>query len=194
MGTHMLSRMSGTQRYALFVLIVVVVVVVYLLVSGGLDGLTGGGDDEQPAASETSPALALRTDSVDFGDSEQVGPVEVSVIGITFPEQIRADGIWRTPAQRFAAVHLTMTNRSNQAVDLPLNGLQLVTVDGRAYRADAALSSGEARATAGVAYAPPLVLQPQLTVTVIAVYDIPLDASGLQLRVLGGWSDFELFE
>ena len=33
----MLSGLSGTQRYALFVLIVVVVVVVYLFVSGGLE-------------------------------------------------------------------------------------------------------------------------------------------------------------
>ena len=189
----MLRGMSGTQRYAVFVLVVVVVVIVYLLVSGGLDGLTGGGDDDPQTASEVTTTSALRTEVVEFGDSDLVGPVEVSVTGITFPDQIRADGIWRNPAQRFAAIHLTMTNRSNQAVELPLNGLQLVTSDGRAYLADASLSWGEARATAGVTYAPPLILQPALTISVVAVYDIPLDASGLQLRVLGGWSDFSLF-
>ena len=192
----MLSGLSGTQRYALFVLVVVVVVVIYLFVSGGLDDLTGGGgDDEQQAAVEVSGAPeALRTEAVELGRSELVGAVEVSVIGITFPDQIRAEGVWRSPAQRFAELRLTMTNRSNQAVELPLDGLQLVTVDGRAYLADAALSLGASRVAESVAYAPPLILQPQLTITVIAVYDIPIDASGLQLRVRGGWSDFELFE
>ncbi|MDE2967983.1 MAG: hypothetical protein OXS30_10945 [Chloroflexota bacterium] len=192
----MLSGLSGTQRYALFVLLVVVVVVIYLFVSGGLNDLTGGGDDDQQQAVEepTSAPEALRTVAVEFGQTQQVGPVEVAILGIAFPDQIRAEGIWRSPAQRFAAVHLTMTNRSRQAVELPLDGLQLVTVDGRAYLADAALSLGHARTAEGVAYAPPLILQPQLTITVVAVYDIPLDASGLQLRVRGGWTDFELFE
>ncbi len=190
----MLRNLSGTQRYALFVLIVVVVVVVYLFVSGGLDELTGGGDDDAPAASQAVEATALGIESIVLGEAARVGSVEVSIVGLSFPDQIRAEGLWRSPAQRFAAVQLTMTNRSKQAVQLPLNGLQLVTTDGRAYLADAALSLGQARATTGVAYAPPLILQPQLTITVVAVYDIPLDASGLQLRVLGGWSDFALFE
>ena len=191
----MLSGLSGTQRYALFVLLVVVVVVIYLFVSGGFGDLIGGGDDDdQAVAQPTSAPEALRTVAIEFGESQRVGPIEVSIIGLSFPEQIRAEGIWRTPAQRFAAVHLTMTNRSKQAVELPLDGLQLVTVDGRAYLADAALSLGEARAAESVAYAPPLTLQPQLTITVVAVYDIPLDASGLQLRVRGGWTDFVLFE
>ena len=190
----MLSSLSGTQRYALFVLLVVVVVVIYLFVSGGFEELTGGGDDEQQAAEEVTTSPALRTQAVDFGDSKLVGPIEVSINGITFPDQIRAEGLWRSPAQRFAAVQLTMTNRSKQAVELPLNGLQLVTVDGRAYLADAALSLGAARVAETVAYSPPLILQPQLTITVVAVYDIPIDASGLQLRVRGGWADFALFE
>ena len=191
----MLRNLSGTQRYALFVLVVVVVVVIYLFVSGGFEELTGGGDDDEPqAAQEVTSSPALRTVAIEFGQPKLVGPIEVSVIGITFPDQIRAEGLWRSPAQRFAAIQLTMTNRSKQAVALPLDGLQLVTVDGRAYLADAPLSLGAARTTEGVVYAPPLILQPQLTVTVVAVYDIPIDASGLQLRVLGGWSDFELFE
>ncbi|MYA01594.1 MAG: DUF4352 domain-containing protein [Chloroflexi bacterium] len=191
----MLSGLSGTQRYALFVLLVVIVVVIYLFVSGGLGDLIGGDDEDQQVTEEpTSAPEALRTVAVEFGESQQVGPVEVSIIGLTFPDQIRAEGLWRTPAQRFAAVHLTMTNRSKQAVELPLDGLQLVTVDGRAYLADAALSLGHARAAESVAYSPPLILQPQLTITVVAVYDIPLDASGLQLRVRGGWTDFALFE
>lgn len=191
----MLSSLSGTQRYALFVLVVVVVVVIYLVVSGGLDDLTGGGDDEEERApTELAISPALRTVAIEFGHAKLVGPVEVAIIGLTFPDQIRAEGLWRSPAQRFAAVQLTMTNRSKQAVDLPLEGLQLVTVDGRAYLADEQLSLGAARTAEGVVYAPPLILQPQLTVTVVAVYDIPIDASGLQLRVLGGWSDFELFE
>lgn len=191
----MLSNMSGTQRYAVLVLIVVIVVIVYLFVSGGFDELTGGGSsDSQPVASEVVDSVSLRTEAIEFGEPDQVGPVEVSILGITFPERIRAEGLWRAPAQRFAAVTLTMTNRSRQAVELPLNGLQLVTVDGRAYLADAALSQGQSRIAEGVAYAPPLILQPQLTITVVAVYDIPLDASGLQLRVLGGWTDFALFE
>ena len=191
----MLRNLSGTQRYALFVLVVVVVVVIYLFVSGGFEELTGGGDNDEPqAAQEVTSSPALRTVAIEFGQPKLVGPIEVSVIGITFPDQIRAEGLWRSPAQRFAAIQLTMTNRSKQAVALPLDGLQLVTVDGRAYLADAPLSLGAARTTEGVVYAPPLILQPQLTVTVVAVYDIPIDASGLQLRVLGGWSDFELFE
>ncbi len=191
----MLRNLSGTQRYALFVLVVVVVVVIYLFVSGGFEELTGGGDDDEPqAAQEVTSSPALRTVAIEFGQPKLVGPIEVSVIGITFPDQIRAEGLWRSPAQRFAAIQLTMTNRSKQAVALPLDGLQLVTVDGRAYLADAPLSLGAARTTEGVVYAPPLILQPQLTVNVVAVYDIPIDASGLQLRVLGGWSDFELFE
>ena len=190
----MLSGLSGTQRYALFVLLVVVVVVIYLFVSGGFNELTGGGDDEQQAAAEVSESATLRARAIEFGELELVGPIEVSIIGITFPDQIRAEGIWRSPAQRFAAVQLTMTNRTKQAVELPLDGLQLVTVDGRAYLADAALSLGAARAADGVAYAPPLILQPQLTITVVAVYDIPIDASGLKIRVRGGWTDFDLFE
>ena len=191
----MLSGMSGTQRYAVLVLIVVVVVIVYLFVSGGFDELTGGGDDAQPAAVElTDSPDALRTDAIELGHSELVGPVEVAIVGIAFPDQIRAEGIWRNPAQRFASVTLTMSNRSKQAVELPLDGLQLVTTDGRAYLADAALSLGAARAASTVAYAPPLIIPPQLTITVVAVYDIPLDASGLLLRVRGGWSDFALFE
>ncbi len=190
----MLSSLSGTQRYALFVLVVVVVVVIYLVVSGGLDELLGGGDEEERAPTEVTVSPALRTVAIEFGHAKLVGPVEVTIVGITFPDQVRAEGLWRTPAQRFAAVQLTMTNRSKQAVDLPLTGLQLVTVDGRAYLADEALSLGAARTADGTVYAPPLVLQPQLTITVVAVYDIPIDASGLQLRVMGGWSDFELFE
>ena len=190
----MLSGLSGTQRYALFVLVVVVVVVVYLFVSGGLDDLTGGGDDEQQVVADVASSPTLRTEAIEFGESDLVGPIEVSIIGLTFPDQIRAEGLWRSPAQRFAAVHLTMTNRSNQAVELPIDGLQLVTVDGRAYLADAALSLGAARVAETVAYSPPLILQPQLTITVVAVYDIPIDASGLQLRVRGGWTDFALFE
>ena len=190
----MLSGLSGTQRYALFVLIVVVVVVVYLFVSGGLNDLTGGGDDDQQVAAEVNEIAALIPDAVELGESARVGALEVTIHSITFPDQIRAEGLWRSPAERFAAVRLTMTNRSSQAIELPLNGLQLVTVDGRAYLADAALSLGAARVAEVVSYAPPLILQPQLTVTVIAVYDIPLDASGLQLRVRGGWTDFVLFE
>ena len=192
----MLSSMSGTQRYAVLVLIVVVVVIVYLFVSGGFDELTGGGDDDvQPSAVVlTDSPDALRTDAIELGHSELVGPVEVSIVGISFPDQIRAEGIWRSPAQRFASVTLTMINRSRQAVELPLDGLQLVTTDGRAYLADAALSLGHSRVAEGVAYSPPLILQPQLAITVVAVYDIPLDASGLQLRVRGGWIDFALFE
>ncbi len=191
----MLSGLSGTQRYALFVLIVVVVVVVYLFVSGGLDDLTGGGgDDDQQAAAELSQEQTLVPDAIVLGESARVGAIEVAIHSITFPEQIRAEGLWRSPAERFAAVQLTMTNRSNQAIELPLNGLQLVTVDGRAYLADAALSQGAARVAEEIAYAPPLILQPKLTITVVAVYDIPLSASGLQLRVQGGWTDFALFE
>ena len=191
----MLRNLSGTQRYALFVLVVVVVVVIYLVVSGGLDELIGGGDnDQEQASAEATRSPALRTVAIELGHSKLVGPIEVAIVGIAFPDQIRAEGRWRSPAQRFASVQLTMTNCSNQAVELPLDGLQLVTVDGRAYLADAALSLGAARTAEGVVYAPPLILQPQLTVTVVAVYDIPIDASGLQLRVLGGWSDFELFE
>ena len=190
----MLSGLSGTQRYALFVLLVVVVVVVYLFVSGGLDDLTGGGDDDQQAAQELSQELALIPDAIVLGESARVGAVEVTIQSISFPEQIRAEGLWRSPAERFAAIQLTMTNRSNQAIELPLNGLQLVTVDGRAYLADAALSQGASRVAEVIAYAPPLILQPQLTITVVAVYDIPIDASGLQLRVRGGWTDFALFE
>lgn len=191
----MLRNLSGTQRYALFVLVVVVVVVIYLVVSGGLDELIGGGDnDQEQASAEATRSPALRTVAIELGHSKLVGPIEVAIVGIAFPDRIRAEGLWRSPAQRFASVQLTMTNRSNLAVELPLDGLQLVTVDGRAYLADAALSLGAARTAEGVVYAPPLILQPQLTVTVVAVYDIPIDASGLQLRVLGGWSDFELFE
>ena len=85
-----------------------------------------------------------------------------------------------------------MTNRTDRAQALPLDGVQLVTSDGRAYLADAGLSLGAARTA--LAYAPPMVLQPQLTVTVVAVFEIPLSASGLQLRVHGGWTDFALFE
>ena len=190
----MLSGLSGTQRYAIFVLVVVVVVVVYLFVSGGLEDLTGGGDDDQQVTQELSQEQALIPDAVILGQSARVGAVEVSIQRITFPDQIRAEGLWRSPAERFAAVQLTMTNRSNQAIELPLHGLQLVTVDGRAYLADAALSLGAARVAEVTAYAPPLILQPQLTITVVAVYDIPIDASGLQLRVQGGWTDFALFE
>ena len=188
--------MSGTQRYALFVLIVVIAAVVYLVVSGGLDDLIGGGssDNDEQAAAELSELAVLRADAVEFGEPALVGDIEVSVQSISFPEQIRADGIWRNPAERFATVQLTITNRSKQAIALPIEGLQLVTSDGRAYLADAGLSSGAARVTEGVAYAPPLILQPQLTITVVAVYDIPLDAGGLQLRVSGGWTDFALFE
>ncbi len=185
--------MSGTQRYALFVLVVVVVVVVYLFISGGFNDLTGSGGDE-PQAVEPSEAVDSAPDAIALGESARVGVVEVGIVGIAFPDQIRAQGVWRNPAQRFAAVHLTMTNRSKQAIELPLDGLQLVTGDGRAYLADAELSLGGARAADGVTYAPPLILQPQLTITVVAVYDIPLDASGLQLRVRGGWTDFALFE
>ncbi len=190
----MLRGLSGTQRYALFVLIVVLAVIVYLFVSGGFNDLTGGGSDAPQTAAEPSGADEPVSDAIGFGESARVGSVEVSIIGVTFPDQIRAQGVWRNPAQRFAAVRLTMTNRSRQTVALPLDGLQLVTTDGRAYLADAELSLGAARAADGVAYAPPLILQPQLTITVAAVYDIPLDASGLQLRVGGGWTDFALFE
>ena len=192
----MLSGMSGTQRYALFVLLVVVVVVIYLFVSGGFDDLVGGGgsDNDEQAAAELSETAELIPDAVEFGESARVGAIEVSILSIAFPEQIRADGIWRSPAERFAAVRLTITNQTKQAIPLPIDGLQLVTADGRAYLADAALSSGAARVTEGVAYSPPLTLQPQLTITVVAVYDIPIDASGLQLRVSGGWTDFALFE
>ena len=191
----MLRGMSGTQRYALFVLIVVIAAVVYLFVSGAFDDLIGGGsDNDEQAAAELSELAVLRADAVEFGEPALVGDIEVSVQSITFPEQIRADGIWRSPAERFATVQLTITNRSKQAIALPIDGLQLVTSDGRAYLADAALSSGATRVTEGVAYAPPLILQPLLTITVVAVYDIPLDASGLQLRVSGGWTDFALFE
>ena len=190
----MLGRMSGTQRYALFVLVVVVAVVVYLFVSGGLDELTGGDDDDQQAAEELSQAAELAPDAVAFGESALVGSIQVTIQSISFPDQIRAEGLWRNPAERFAAVRLTLTNRSKQAIPLPLDGLQLVTSDGRAYLADAALSQGAARVAEGVAYSPPLILQPQLTITVVAVYDIPIDASGLLLRVRGGWSDFTLFE
>ena len=191
----MLSGMSGTQRYALFVLLVVVVVVIYLFVSGGFDDLVGGGsDNDEQAAAELSEAAQLVPDAVELGESARVGAIDVSILSVTFPEQIRAEGLWRSPAERFAAVRLTITNRSKQAIPLPIDGLQLVTTDGRAYLADAALSSGAARVTEGVAYAPPLILQPQLTITVVAVYDIPIDASGLQLRVSGGWTDFALFE
>ncbi len=190
----MLRNMSGTQRYALFVLLVVIVVVVYLFVSGGFDSLTGGGDDNEIPISEATTVAELRSEGVTLGESRRVGPIEATITGINFPEQIRADGIWRNPAGRFAAVQMTLTNRSSQAVALPLDGLQLITTDGRAYLADSALSHGAARATEGVVYAPPLTLQPQLTIRVVAVYEIPLDASGLQLRVLGGWTDFELFE
>ena len=191
----MLSGLSGTQRYALFVLVVVVVVVIYLFVSGGFEDLTGGGsDNDQQAAAELSEAAELVPEAIVFGQSARVGAVDVTIQSITFPEQIRAEGLWRSPAERFAAVQLTLTNRTKQAVSLPLDGLQLVTVDGRAYLADAALSLGAARSAGGVAYAPPLILQPQLTITVVAVFDIPIDASGLQLRVRGGWTDFLLFE
>ncbi len=191
----MLRGMSGTQRYALFVLIVVIVVVAYLFASGGISDLTGGGgDDNESTAAQQSVLSELEPAAVALAESALVGAVEVTIEGISFPDQIRADGIWRNPAERFAEVRLQLTNRSAQAVDLPLEGLQLVTSDGRAYRADAALSWGAARVAGSVAYAPPLTLQPQLTITVIAVYDIPLDASGLQLRVLGGWTDFALFE
>lgn len=190
----MLSSMSGTQRYALFVLVVVVVVLVYLFVSGGLDGLTGGGDDEPQTATPQSQSTAPASEAVTFRDTDRVGDLEVAIVAITFPDRIRAEGVWRSPAQRFAQVRLTVTNRSKQAVALPLDGLQLVTTDGRAYLADAALSQGSARYAESVAYAPPLTLQPLLTVTLIAVYDIPLDASGLKLRVRGGWTDFDLFE
>ena len=189
----MLSGLSGTQRYALFVLLVVVVVVIYLVVSGGLEDFIGG-DDDQQAVQQLSQEQALIPDAVLLGESARVGAIEVAIQHITFPNQIRAEGLWRSPAERFAAVQLTMTNRSNQAVELPLNGLQLVTVDGRAYLADAALSLGASRVAEVTAYAPPLILQPQLTITVVAVYDIPIDASGLQLRVQGGYTDFALFE
>ena len=186
--------MSGTQRYALFVLVVVVVVVVYLFVSGGLDGLTGGGDEP-----ETSPPSAVDPtqtvmEAVSLGETDRVGQVDVTIQSIAFPDRIRAEGVWRSPAERFAEVRLTVTNRSKQAVFMPLDGLQLVTSDGRAYLADAALSLGTARYAERVSYAPPLTLQPLLTVTLIAVFDIPLDASGLALRVSGGWTDFALFE
>ena len=156
----MLRNLSGTQRYALFVLIVVIVVVIYLVVSGGFNDLFGGGSDDQQAATELTDVEALAPLAIEFGEPARVGAIEVTIVGITFPNQIRADGIWREPAQRFAAVQLIMTNRGKQAVTLPLDGLQLVTVDGRAYLADAALSLGAARAAAGVAYAPPLILQP----------------------------------
>ncbi len=190
----MLSGLSGTQRYALFVLVVVVVVVVYLFASGGLDDLTGGGSDDEGQAAAAVEVSEIEPDAVPLGDPSLVGSLEVSIDGISFPDQIRAEGIWRSPAERFALVQLTITNRSKQALTLPIDGLQLVTVDGRAYLADAALSSGAARVHDRVAYAPPLVLQPLLTITVIAVYDIPLDATGLQLRVSGGWTDFALVE
>ena len=189
----MLRNMSGTQRYALFVLVVVVVVVVYLFVSGSFNELTGG-DDQTPSAADDTATAVVASTAVALGATELVGVVQVTIEGVTFPDRIRAESRWRSPAQRFAAVRLTMTNRAQQAVSLPLDGLQLVTVDGRAYLADAVLSLGAARSAGGVVYAPPLTLQPQLTITVIAVYDIPLDASGLRLRVHGGWEEFELFE
>ena len=190
----MLSNMSGTQRYALFVLVVVVVVVVYLFVSGGLDDLTGGGDDDSQQAAVQEDVAVSVAEAVAFRETERVGAIDVMVETIAFPDRIRADGVWREPAERFAEVRLTLTNRSKQAVSLPLDALQLVTSDGRAYLADAALSLGSARFAESVAYSPPLILQPLLTVTVIAVYDIPLNAGGLKLRVSGGWTDFDLFE
>jgi len=190
----MLGGLSGTQRYALFVLVVVVVVVVYLFVSGGIDDLTGGGSDNEQQVAAQGEAVELESEAIVFGETALVGVVEVAIQGISFPDQIRAEGIWRSPAERFAEVRMTVTNRSKQAVNLPLDGLQLVTNDGRAYLADVALSLGAARVAGSVAYAPPLILQPQLTITVIAVYDIPINASGLQLRVMGGWTDFALFE
>lgn len=190
----MLSNMSGTQRYALFVLVVVVVVVAYLLVSGGIDELTGGDDEPQTSTQSAAESAETVSAAVALGETDRVGAIDVTIQSMAFPERIRAEGIWRSPAERFAEVRLTVTNRSKQAVFLPIDGLQLVTSDGRAYLADAALSLGTARYAESVSYAPPLTLQPLLTVTVIAVFDIPLDASGLTLRVSGGWTDFALFE
>lgn len=197
----MLRNLSGTQRYALFVLLVVVVVVIYLFVSGGFRELTGGGDDDEQTQAEQIEAIRLRQvgelisfAQVPLGDRALVGNVEISVQGITYPDQVRIAGFWRQPAERYGQLLLRVTNRGSASVLLPLEALQLVSSDGRSFIADAEVSAGAAAVTEGAVYAAPVLLQPGLTVTVLMIYELPNDAGGLQLRATGAWFDFALRE
>lgn len=198
----MLRNLSGTQRYALFVLLVVIVVVIYLFVSGGFRELTGGGDDDQ-AETQTEEVGAVRLRQVGelisfaqvpLGDRALVGNVEISVQGITYPDQVRIAGFWREPAERYGQLVLRVTNRGSASVLLPLEALQLVSSDGRSFIADAEVSAGAAAVSEGPVYAAPVLLQPGLTVTVLMIYELPNDAGGLQLRATGAWFDFALRE
>ena len=197
----MLRNLSGTQRYALFVLLVVVIVVIYLFVSGGFGELTGGGDEQAETQSEQAEALRLRQSGelvafaqVPLGDRAQVGDIEISVQGISYPDQVRIAGFWRQPAERYGQLILRVTNRGSASVLLPLESLQLVSSDGRSFIADAVVSAGAAAVMEGAVYAAPVLLQPGLTVTVLMIYELPNNAGGLQLRATGAWIDFALRE
>ncbi len=197
----MLRNLSGTQRYALFVLLVVVIVVIYLFVSGGFGELTGGGDEQAETQSEQAEALRLRQlgelvafAQVPLGDRAQVGDIEISVQGISYPDQVRIAGFWRQPAERYGQLILRVTNRGSASVLLPLESLQLVSSDGRSFIADAVVSAGAAAVMEGAVYAAPVLLQPGLTVTVLMIYELPNNAGGLQLRATGAWIDFALRE
>ncbi len=198
----MLRNLSGTQRYALFVLLVVVIVVIYLFVSGGFRELTGGGEEEQ-TATQTEPSDGVRLRQVGelvafaevpLGDRALVGDIEIAVQAITYPDQVRIAGFWRQPAERYGQLVLRVTNRGSASVLLPLESLQLVSSDGRSFLADAVVSAGAAAVMEGPVYAAPVLLQPGLTVTVLMIYELPNDAGGLQLRATGAWFDFALRE
>lgn len=187
----MIGRLTGTQRYALLVAVVVIVVAAYLLASGQLGNLTGADDEPEPTP---EPVAADNTDNtVDLGQPATVGDILLQVQSITFPDRVRADGVWREPAQRFAQLLLRASNAGSASQRLNLDALRIVASDGRTFNADPILSAGAARSAVGATYyAPPLLLQPGLPISIVLIFELPNDAGGLQLRVSGAWIDFSL--
>ena len=189
----MLRGLSGTQRYALLVAVVVVVVVVYLLVSGGLNELTGSGSDDNQSQQAQSEEVVTPIDtSVALGDSARVGDIVFEVAGISYPDRVRIEGLWREPAQRFAQVLVEARNVGKASAWVPLDALRIVASDGRSFLADGPLSAGAARVAQTTLYAAPLTLQPGLPVTLLLIFELPNNAGGLQLRASGAWVDFAL--
>ena len=194
-------RLSGTAQFGILVGVVVIAVIVLFLVSGGID--LGGSDDEDPLAIEqlndedadetaSSGGQGSSPGEVQIQDQAfQFGDLRVVVTDLRLSTMVSEGRDTVEAIEQFASVLLTVRNTGTTPVSLA-GALLLIDEEGRTFTpnvmATAAVALRDDSRFDGLSFE----LQPSIATNLVVVFDVPQEASGLRLRLLGGYVDVDL--
>jgi hypothetical protein len=140
----------------------------------------GGNGERERDAGGTDPASTVAT----IGDTVTLNGSSFSVAKVETKKKLGEFFVPSEPNSTFVVVHLTITNRKNEAATLRQNNVQLLGGDGKRYGVDTGAALENFENSLPRYEAEDLQIEPNASADVVSVHDVPLAAlQGAKLQV-----------